>query len=168
MKEGELWLTKVEPFESESISHFLGRFRRAKGNRFAAASGLGQVAGLGAVLARWEKFHFYPFPTQEELQKLAKIVMLDSDRLREMLPSPDMITQPKPIMLCAACYQEAPYHRLQWQDKNKRGCDRHQVKLLSKCPNCATPFPIPALWSEGKCKHCNLFFKKMIKFQKTL
>ena len=61
------WLTKVEPLEGESISHFLGRFRRAKGNRFSAASGLGEVVGLGAVLARWEKFYFNPFPTQQEL-----------------------------------------------------------------------------------------------------
>ncbi len=104
-REDELWLTLVEPFEGESISHFLGRFRRAKGNRFSAASGLGKVAGLGAVLARWEKFYFNPFPSQEELQKLAKIVMVDVDRIRQMLPSQNMVTQPLPIMLCAACYR---------------------------------------------------------------
>lgn len=52
----QLWLTRVEPYEGESISHFLGRFRREKGNKFSAASGLGEVAGLGAVLARWKSF----------------------------------------------------------------------------------------------------------------
>jgi hypothetical protein len=167
-EENELWLTKVEPFEGESISHFLGRFRRAKGNRFSAPSGLGEVAGLGAVLARWEKFYFSPFPTQQELEKLAKVVMLDADRLREMFPFECMVTQIKPIMLCAICYQEAPYHRLKWQDKNKRGCDRHNVRLLSKCINCGTLFSIPSMWLNGKCDRCHLPFVNMIKQQKSL
>ena len=167
-KEDELWLTRIEPFEGESISHFLGRFRRAKGNRFSAASGLGKVAGLGAVLARWEKFYLNPFPTQEELQKLANIIEISPDRIRQMLPSQSMVTQIKPIMLCAACYREQPYHRLQWQDKNKKGCDRHQLQLLSKCINCGTSFPIPALWSEGKCSNCHLPFAKMLRHQKNL
>ncbi len=165
-RESELWLTKVEPFEGESISHFLGRFRRAKGNRFSAPSGLGEVAGLGAILARWEKFYFSPFPTPQELEKLATVVMLDVDRLREMFPYQGMVTQIKPIMLCGMCYQEAPYHRLQWQDKKKRGCDLHKVKLLSKCPNCGTSFSVPSLWKDGRCDRCHLSFTKMSKKQK--
>lgn len=167
-RENELWLTKVEPFEGESISHFLGRFRKAKGNRFSAPSGLGKVADLGAVLVRWEKFHFCPFPSQKELEKLSKVVMVDIPQLTEMLPYEGMVTQPKPIMLCAACYQEQPCHLIKWQDKNKRGCHRHQLKLLSKCINCGTFFPIPALWTEGKCNHCHLPFVKMAKHQKYL
>ena len=165
-EENELWLTKVEPCPGESISHFLGRFRRARGNRFSAPGGLGDVAGLGTAISRWEKFYFSPFPTTEELEKLAKVVMLDVDRLREMFPYESMVTQTKPIMLCALCYQESPYHRLEWQDKNKRGCNLHKVRLLSKCTNCGTPFPIPSMWVDGKCSHCYLPFIKMSKKQK--
>ena len=164
----QFWLTKVEPLEGESISHFLGRFRRARGNRFSAASGLGQVVGLGAVLARWEKFYFNPFPTQEELEALADIVMVDVERIKQMFPPKGTTMQCKPILLCAACYKENPYHRLEWQFKDKRGCDRHKLQLLSKCINCSTPFPIPSLWSEGKCSHCHLPFSKMVRHQKHL
>ncbi len=168
-EENELWLTKIEPFAGESISHFLGRFRRARGNRFSAPSGLGEVTGLGSAISRWEKFYFSPFPTQEELEKLAIVVMLDVDRLTQMFPDEGMVTQPKPIMLCAMCYQESPYHRIEWQDKkNKRGCRVHNLKLLSKCTNCGTPFAIPSMWVEGKCSHCHLPFMKMSKKQKSL
>ncbi|MGK7957190.1 MAG: TniQ family protein [Crocosphaera sp.] len=164
----EYWLTKVELYEGESISHFLGRFRRAKGNRFSAASGLGQVAGLGAILVRWEKLYFNPFPSDQELEALAQVVMLDVEDLRQMLPQKGMITQPKPIMLCAACYGEKPYHRMAWQDKHKRGCEVHGLELLSRCINCKTLFPIPSKWDEGKCKRCSLPFAKMAKHQKTI
>ena len=89
-RENELWLTKVEPLEGESISHFLGRFRRAKGNRFSAATGLGKVADLGAVLVRWEKFHFSPFPSQEELEKLSMAALWQANLLRKspVIPFP--------------------------------------------------------------------------------
>ncbi|WP_338421546.1 hypothetical protein [Nostoc flagelliforme] len=78
----QIWLTRVKPFDGESISHFLGRFRGEKGNKFSAPSGLGDVAGLGVVLARWEKFYFNPFPTHQELDALATVVELDAERLR--------------------------------------------------------------------------------------
>lgn len=164
----ELWLTRVEPLEGESISHFLGRFRGAKGNRFSAASGLGQVAGLGAILARWEKLYFSPFPTQAELEALSKVVMIAPERLLEMFPYQGMINQPSPIMLCATCYRENPYHRMVWQDKNQHGCKTHGLKLLAKCINCRTSFPIPSLWEDGKCPHCHLPFAKMARHQKPL
>ncbi|MEM6613114.1 MAG: hypothetical protein AAF652_12840 [Cyanobacteria bacterium P01_C01_bin.72] len=115
----QYWLTKVEPLDGESISLFLGRFRRAKGNRFSAASGLGRVVCLGAVLARWEKFYVNPFPTQQELEAVAEIVMLDVDRLRLMFPPPGTTMKCKPTLLCAACYQEKPHHRIEWQFKDK-------------------------------------------------
>ncbi len=164
----QYWLTKVEPLEGESISHFLGRFRRAKGNRFSAASGLGQAVGLGAVLARWEKFYFNPFPTQQELEALAEIVMVDVDRLRLMFSPKGTTMKCKPTLLCAACYQEEPYHRIEWQFKDKRGCDRHQIRLLSKCINCGTAFLIPSRWEVGECQHCGLQFEKMARHQNKL
>ncbi|MBR8829673.1 MAG: hypothetical protein N5P05_001377 [Chroococcopsis gigantea SAG 12.99] len=164
----EYWLTKVDPLPGESISHFLGRFRRAKGNRFSAASGLGQVAGLGAVLVRWEKLYFNPFPGYKELQALSKVVMVDLEDLKQMLPTSEMTIQTKPIMLCALCFGENPCHRIAWQDKNVWGCSVHGVRLLSRCINCKTTFPIPALWEDGKCKHCGLEYFKMGKYQKKL
>ena len=162
----QLWLTRVEPYEGESISHFLGRFRREKGNKFSAASGLGEVAGLGAVLARWEKFYFNPFPARQELEALAAVVEVDADRLREMLPPPGVGMKHSPIRLCCRCYAESPCHKIEWQFKVTVGCDRHKLRLLSKCPVCEKPFPIPALWVEGHCPRCFTPFAEMAKYQK--
>ena len=64
------WFFRVEPYEGESVSHFLGRFRRANE---LTPSGLGRVAGIGAVVARWEKFHLNPFPTWRELEAIAAL-----------------------------------------------------------------------------------------------
>lgn len=124
----QLWLTRVEPYEGESISHFLGRFRREKGNKFSAPSGLGEVAGLGAVLARWEKFYFNPFPARQELEALAAVVEVDADRLREMLPPPGVGMKHSPIRLCCRCYAESPCHQIEWQFKVTVGCDRHKLR----------------------------------------
>ncbi|AFZ19202.1 hypothetical protein [Allocoleopsis franciscana] len=174
--ETQLWLNRVEPYEGESISHFLGRFRRAKGNKFSAPSGLGKVAGLGVVLVRWEKLYLNPFPTRQQLEALADVVMVDADRLAQMLPPKGVTMKPRPILLCAVCYAENPYHRIEWQFKERWGCDgrsanrlrhRHQLPLLGKCINCETPFPIPALWVEGECPHCFLPFARMAKRQKS-
>jgi hypothetical protein len=32
---------------------------------------LGQAAGIGGIIARWEKLYFNPFPTEEELGSIA-------------------------------------------------------------------------------------------------
>lgn len=45
-------LRAIAPLEGESLSHFLGRFRREND---LSASGLGKEAGIGAVVARWDK-----------------------------------------------------------------------------------------------------------------
>lgn len=45
-------------------------------------------------------------------------------------------------------------------------CDRHKLRLLSKCPVCEKPFPIPALWVEGHCRRCFTSFAEMAKYQK--
>lgn len=164
-KDIEPWLFQVEPFAGESLSHFLGRFRRAN---HLTPTALGQRAGIGAVVARWEKFYLNPFPTPEEWQALASVVGVEVDRLLEMLPPKGVTLKPNPIMLCGACYGEAPYHRIQWQFKENSGCDRHQLRLLSKCTNCGTPFPIPALWQQGECLRCFLPFATMAKRQKSL
>ncbi|WP_392536155.1 hypothetical protein [Nostoc sp. C117] len=38
------WLFRVQPYQGESLSHFLGRFRRAND---LTPTGLGKAAGLG-------------------------------------------------------------------------------------------------------------------------
>lgn len=156
---------EVEPLEGESISHFLGRFRRTN---YLTTGGLGKLTRLGAVIGRWEKFYFSPFPKPGELEALAVIVGVEVERLMEMLPVKGMTLQPKPIMLCAACYGENPCHRIEWQFKQKQGCDRHQLTLLSRCPNCQTPFSLPSTWVQGECSHCFLPFGTMVKHQRSI
>lgn len=66
------------------------------------------------------------------------------------------------VVICGAGYAEVPYHRIGWQAKSTKvaiGCDRHQLRLLSKCPQCKRPFPIPSLWAEEKCTNCSLLQK---------
>ncbi|MBL1179042.1 TniQ family protein [Pantanalinema sp. GBBB05] len=158
------WVFSVEPYEGESISHFLGRFRRAN---YSSSNQIGQKTGLGSVLARWEKFRFIPPPTQQQLAALAEVVRLDMEQLALMLPQ-GMSMKHEPIRLCAACYAEQPYHRLEWQFKETRGCDRHQLRLLSECPNCGKRFKIPALWIEGHCHNCQMMFVEMKGHQKGM
>jgi hypothetical protein len=153
----------VELLEGESLSHFLGRFRRANSLTITA---LGKITELGAVVGRWEKLYLNPFPTRQQLETLADVVMVDADRLAQMLPSKGVTMKPRPILLCAVCYAENSYHRIEWQFKERQGCDHHQLRLLGKCTNCETSFPIPALWVQGECPHCFLPFATMAKRQK--
>ncbi|BAY20689.1 hypothetical protein NIES2100_04320 [Calothrix sp. NIES-2100] len=159
----EAWINIVEPFPGESISHFLGRFERAN---LLTGYQIGKEAGVGAIVTRWKKLYLNPFPTQQELEALANFVEVATEKLKEMLPVKGMTMKPRPIKLCAACYAEQPYHRIEWQYKDKLKCDRHNLRLLTKCTNCQTPFPIPADWVEGKCSHCSLRFATMAKRQK--
>lgn len=156
----------VEPYEGESISHYLGRLRRFKANSLPSGYSLGKIAGLGAVTGRWEKLYFNPFPTRQELEALASLVGVNADRLAEMLPPNGVTMKPRPIRLCAACYAEVPCHRIEWQYKDKFKCDRHQLGFLTKCTNCETPFSIPSDWVKSECPHCSLSFAKMAKRQK--
>ncbi|MEJ6482715.1 TniQ family protein [Nostoc punctiforme UO1] len=159
----EPWINIVEPLPGESISHFLGRFERAN---LLTGYQVGKEARIGAVVSRWKKLYLNPFPTQQELEALAQVVEVQVDKLLEMLPPKGMTMKPRPIRSCGACYGEVPYHRIEWQFKDKMKCDRHQLGLLTKCTNCQTPFVIPADWVEGKCSHCSLPFAKMAKRQK--
>lgn len=161
----EPWIDVVVPYPGESISHFLGRFERA--NQWTAYQ-IGQVTGIGAVVTRWKKLYFNPFPDQKELEALAIVVKLEVDRLAEMLPLVGVTMKPRPIRLCGACYAETPCHRIEWQIKNGIGCDRHRLRLLTKCTNCETLFSIPADWVQGECLHCFLPFVTMAKRQKHL
>ena len=42
---------EVEPLDGESLSHFLGRFRR---ENYLISTQLVKLTGLGAVILRWE------------------------------------------------------------------------------------------------------------------
>jgi len=159
------WLFSVEPMEGESISRFLGRFRRANE---LTPTGLGRAAGLGAAIARWEKFRFNPRPTLQQLEKLAPVVGVSPERLMVMLPPDGVEMKHEPIRLCAACYGESLCHRIEWQFKKTRGCDRHQLRLLSECPNCGARFTSPALWIEGVCQRCFTSFAEMRNYQKRV
>ena len=158
------WLFQIEPYEGESLSHFLGRFRQ---QNHLTPSGLGQLAGIGAVVARWERFHLNPPPSRKEFEALAKVVGVSAERLTEMLPPKGVGMQWTPIRLCGACYGEAPCHRMEWQYKSIWKCDRHQLKLLSKCPQCEAPFKMPAVWEDGVCYRCQTPFAEMSVHQKV-
>jgi len=104
------WLFRVEPLEGESLSYFLGRFRRA--NKLTP-TGLGKMAGLGgAIIARWEKFRFNPPPSGQPLDALAVVVGVEAERLQEMLPSAGVGMKLEPIRLCEGCYAESPCNKI--------------------------------------------------------
>lgn len=159
------WLFIIQPYEGESLSHFLGRFRRA--NHLSPA-GLGRLTGIGAVVGRWERFHFNPRPSQQELEVIASVVEVDANRLAQMLPSMGEEMQHEPIRMCGACYAEAPCHRIEWQYKSVWKCDRHNLLLISKCPQCGARFKIPALWEEGACHRCQMPFAEIAGYQKLV
>ena len=159
------WFFQVQPLEGESISHFLGCFRR---ENELSPTGLGRAAGLGAAIARWEQFRFNPRPTLQQLEKLSAVVGVQPERLGAMLPPERVSMKHEPIRLCAACYTESPCHQIKWQFKESRGCDRHQLSLLSECPNCGARLQIPALWIDGLCHRCFTSFAGMVQFQKPV
>ena len=142
----------------------MGRSRRA--NKLTP-NGLGKMAGLGGAIARWEKFYLNPFPSGEQLAALAAVVGVERKQLQEMLPPLGVGMKLEPIRLCGACYAQSPCHRIEWQFKDMQGCDLHELRLLSECPNCGARFKIPALWVDGWCSRCFLSFKNIVKWQKT-
>ncbi|XHX77921.1 MAG: TniQ family protein [Stenomitos frigidus ULC029] len=160
------WIAKVEPYEGESISHYFGRFRRYELNSISAPTGLSVAAGLGFALSRWEKFRFNPFPDRKELAAMGKLVGLEVDRLLAMCPPKGTPSVNRSTRLCGACYAEAPYHRIAWQLEATEGCDRHQLRLISRCPACDEKIPLPVEWVEGKCQKCGMKFQSMAKKQK--
>ncbi|PSB14771.1 hypothetical protein C7B61_11680 [filamentous cyanobacterium CCP1] len=154
-----------EPYEGESIASYLVRFRSQEVAQISTPSSFSKAIGLGIALTRWEKFRFNPFPSEEEIQKFCGVVGLELERFKAMLPPEGERMKLEPIRLCAACYAEAPYHRLKWQFQSTEGCSKHKLRLLSKCPGCERPFTIPGLAVEGKCP-CGMFYKRMAKSQK--
>ena len=169
MESGEIHhsLLYLPPYDDESISHYLGRWYCQEVVSTDSYS-LAKRLGLGKILWRWENFYFNPPPTRSDLQKIDELMGLGLERLLLMFPPQHEPIKPKPIRICAACYAEAPYHRLSWQYQSTEGCEYHQLRLLSKCPDrkCGQPFPIPSQWTTGKCDRCGMPYKTMAKKQK--
>jgi len=165
-------LPPLEPYPGESLTHYLGRFRRLKSTGAPSPSALGQIVGIGAVVAQWEQGFFNPFPTTDQLTILGTVIGLEVERLAEMLYPKGVTLEPRPIRLCGACYAECPCHRIEWQFKSRSTsrCDRHKLKLLMKCPGCEQLFPVPSLWVEGKCQNtkCGMRYSRMAKHQRSL
>ncbi|MFN6526528.1 hypothetical protein [Nostoc sp. ChiSLP03a] len=85
---------------------------------------------------------------------MAKVVLVNADRLTQMLLSAGMGMKMEPIRLCAACYAELPCHKIRMAVEGDKGCDRHKLNLLSECLNCGARFKVPALWIDGWCQRC--------------
>lgn len=160
-------LLYLAPYDDESISHYLGRWYRQEVVS-ADSYSLGKRLRLGKTLWRWENFYFNPPPSPQELQKIDELMGLGLERLLLMFPSINEPIKPKPIRICAACYAETPYHRMNWQYQSTEGCDRHHLRLLSKCPDrkCGEPFPIPSQLIVLECKRCGMPYRTMAKKQK--
>ncbi|MEH1931206.1 hypothetical protein [Nostoc sp.] len=124
----------VEPNEGESISHYFGRFRRHEAVCVSSPGTLSKAAGIGPVLARWEKFRFNPFPSQKELEAIAKLIGLDVDRIAQMLPPKGEKMKMEPIRLCAACYAEQPYHRLEGSFNQRWGASATSYVYFQNVP----------------------------------
>ncbi len=107
-------------------------------------------------------------PSQKELEAITSVVEVDAQILAEMLSHPGVSMQHEPIGLCGACYAKTPCHQIKWQFKERWGCDRHNLRLLSKCPNCGARFKIPALWEDGSCHRCRMPFVEIVVYQKRV
>jgi hypothetical protein len=167
VEEIQAWLFQIEPLPGESLSHFLGRFRRSND---LTPGGLARAAGFGggAIISRWEKFRFNPPPSPNQLAALAVVVGIEVERLVEMLPPAGLGMKMEPIRLCGACYGESACHRIEWQLKSIDRCHNHQLRLLSECPKCGARFKVPALWVDGWCQRCFTPFGEMAASQKPI
>ena len=82
---------------------------------------MGRFAGIVSVTARWEKFRFNHFSTQAELEAVSEVTEMDVEKLIATLLTKSQPMKLEPIRLCAACYGDRPYHRLEWQFKSTAG-----------------------------------------------
>ncbi len=76
----------LEPYQGESISHYLGRWMNQEVVSISSSSSLSQQLRLGKTLWRWERFYFNPPPSEDELEILGEILELSQVQLRELFP----------------------------------------------------------------------------------
>ena len=82
VEEIQFWLFQIEALPGESLSHFLGRFRRSND---LTPGGLAKAAGFGgAIISRWEKFRFNPPPSLSHLAAVSVVVGIEVERLMEL------------------------------------------------------------------------------------
>jgi len=103
----------LEPFKGESISHYFGRFRRQEIISVSTPTSLSKAAGIATALSRWEKFRFNPRPTQKELEAMSKLIGVEVKKLEALCPPTNVAMVHRSTRLCAVCYREAPYHRIE-------------------------------------------------------
>ncbi len=156
----ESWVFRVVPDASESLGHFLGRFRRANDLSHRA------IAEYLGVRVKWVQDWEIPsrrrMPTELQCMALSKLVEVEPLALALMFPPKQLHLATR---LCAACYAETPVHRVAWQRAGKPGCERHGLRLLEACPVCQTGFRTPAFWEDAQCEHCGLLFNQMQSYQ---
>ena len=162
----EYFSIALQPYEDESISHYLGRWKRQEVVSLSSIGSLSRQLRLGTAMSRWEKFYLNPFPTLKQLEQLGKVMGIEGERLLLMFPPKGEPINVRIVRLCCACYDEAPYHRMKWQFQSTAAFEKHQLRLLYKCPNCEQHLPIPAEWESGRCRKCQMLFRSMIKHQK--
>lgn len=156
----------LEPYDGESVSHYFGRFRRQEIVSVSSPASLSRAAKLGPALSRWEKFRFNPRPNPKELEAIGKLIGLDADRLAAMFPPLGVAIVHRSTRMCGLCYKEADYHRVEWQFKSTEGCNKHRLRLISRCPACDEKIAQPFEWIEGQCQRCGMKFTSMAKRQK--
>ena len=158
----------LEPFEGESVNHYFGRFRRQPAVSVAKPTSLSRLAKVGPVLFKWEHFYFNPPPKRTEIEAIGKLINLEVEKLVAMFPPSGGRIVYRSTRFCAACYREAPYHRMMWQFQSVAGCEKHRLRLLSRCPGCNTKISLPNEWEEGVCKQGGMKFMSMMKRQKLI
>lgn len=160
MKPPEGWVFRVRADRSESLGHFLGRFRRA--NELSHKVVANHLRVRETWVQDWENRSRRRNPTELQLIALSRLVEVDPKQLAKMLPPDRLHLQTR---LCAACYAETPVHRTVWQRSGKSICHRHWLRLLSACPVCETGFRTPTLWDDERCEDCGLLFSQMRLYQ---
>lgn len=152
----------LEPFAGESISHYLGRYRRQPVTSVSSPLSFGLQTGCGSIFYRWEKLYFNPRPTAEEIELVCSVIGLTKDELVKLLPTTNESVLIQPIRLCAACYSKDPWHLMKWQYKSQFRCDCNELQLLSSCSACHQSFPSPVSWQKNmRCQRCGFAFRKM-------
>jgi hypothetical protein len=152
--------------KTKALATTLGVYGEREANSISASTTLSEFAGIGPALSRWEKFRFNPFPNQQELEAIGELVGLSIEQLQGMFPAKGKRLVMRSIRLCGACYREEPYHRMHWQYESTEGCEKHQLRLISRCPACDEKIALPVEWVEGSCKRCGMKFTSMAKRQK--
>lgn len=156
----------IEPYEGESVSHYFGRLKRAEIFSITRKGLLSKTMGVGHLLPHWEEFRFGARPNYRHFQKISRFTGLTIAKVQALFPPAGTDVVHRSTRMCCACYREAPYHRMEWQYESTAGCEKHQLRLLSRCPSCDEKFAYPTEWDVGACKRCGMKFASMAKRQK--